>query len=433
MQKRHLFRAFSLLIALTLLLLNDVSKSSAFLGGDNLQQTPYEKLNLLILVKASQSSNWILDENLLAKTRLQIIQDSISSFLEQHSLPSNVNLGIMAYGHLIDRTDISLSCSVNNVELVVPFQPASSDIDLENFLAIIGRGYVPAAVALEEAGKQFPPPSPDVLNVILLIADGSDTCNGAPEEVARELADSKNIVIHTIGFMADGIANKELKVIADLTSGTFQSTSPYTGDNQLAKSGLTSALSTVFDDLLTQISIPTQSNTLSLTVVSTSTPTFTNTPKPTNTLTETPTQLLPAPTLTGSIPTEEPPLFPIGTSGIFFISVFFLAILGIGVWFWRSRIYPEVIAKPIEKVSIAKPDEILEKFKKDLFEAYDSVEAKKHYPKFIPLESVKKELSSKYPQEQLDNLLTRIRRKYPDNVWIDRDDKTQPVYIKIVR
>jgi hypothetical protein len=342
----------------------------------------------------------------------------------------------MAYGHLIDKKDLSLSCSVGNVELVVPFQPASPNINLEKFLTITGRGYVPGAVALEEAGKLFPPDSPEVLNVVLLIADGSDTCAQDPLEVAGELSDSKSIIIHTIGFMADGAANKELKAIADRTSGTFQFTSPYTGDNQIAKDGLTGALSNVFDILLAQISIPTQTNTPTLTTEATLTPTFAETteihtlaPPPT----ETPSPVLPANTLPGTVPAEKPPASPLGTFGIFPALVILLVVVAIfALGFWSRRPRKQPIPKPVAPESTTKPDETLEKFKSDLFKAYDLIEAKKHYPKFIPLESVKKELSSKYPQEQLDDLITRTRRKYPDNVWIDRDDKNQPVYIKIV-
>ncbi len=95
--------------------------------------------------------------------------------------------------------------------MVVPFQLASDRKDFTRFNEIQGSGYSPTLLALEEAGKLFPPASDEVLNVILLIADGADTCDQNPVAKAKELADSKNIFIHTIGFMADTKGSKELE------------------------------------------------------------------------------------------------------------------------------------------------------------------------------------------------------------------------------
>jgi hypothetical protein len=435
MQKRHLLRGFSFLIALALLFFKDSSISSAFLGGDNFKQTFPEKLNLLILVKASQSSNHQLSDLSYSKTKLEIIQDSILLVLKEHSLPPNVNLGIMAYGHIIDRTVVLNSCSPDNVELVVPTQPASPNINLEKFLTISGLGEVPTAVALEEAGKLFTQTSPEILNVILLIADGSDTCGQDPEEKARELANSKNIVIYTIGFMADTKASKELKNIADQASGTFYFISPYIGKNEVAKDELTRALSSAFDKLLTQISIPTQTNTPVSTVeVSlTPTPSDVSATAPIPFPTEATTQVIPENTLPGPISTEEPPFSPIRTFGLFFMAaILFLGILGFGFWIWKSQKTAKVLGQTTAAESTITVDERLEQFRKDLYKAYATIEAKKHYTKYIELALVKAKLSSIYNGEQFDELLTKARRKYPDKIWIDRD-RGQPVFIKIVQ
>jgi hypothetical protein len=434
MKKRCLSRFLTLPIALIFLLTSSVSTTSALPGDDNLKQALPERLNLLILVKASQSSNHKLSDLSYSKTRLEIIQETIPLVLAQHHLPTSVNLGIMAYGHRIDRTDILASCSSDNVELVVPIQPASPNINLERFLTISGLGEVPAAAALEEAGRVFTQTSPEVLNVILLIADGSDTCGQDPVVKARELAESKNIVIYTIGFMADTKADKELSDIANQASGGYSFISPYIDKNEVAQAELTGAISSVFKDLLAQIPVPTQTNTPTQTAVATLTPTSTDTPKPTSTWTETPTQILPAPTLLGPIPTQQPPSLPIGPVGLIFLAaIIIFGTLGLGFRFWKSRTTSEITTEPSATESTITDVERLEQFRKDLFKAYDSIEAKKHYPKYIPLESVKGELSGKYAQEQFDELLAQARRKYPDNIWIDRDSKNLPVYIKIKR
>jgi len=140
--------------------------------------------------------------------------------------------------------------------------------------------------------------------------------------------------------------------------------------------------------------------------------------------------ILPEPT-----PTEEPSSSPIGTLGIFLLAlaIVSLGILGSGLWILRLRKITKLADEtPTIEISTT-VDERLEQFRKDLFVAYFSVEAKKHHPKFIPLKVVRDELSSKYTIEQFEKLLRLARQKYPDNIWIDRDSKNQPVYIKLIR
>jgi len=115
------------------------------------------------------------------------------------------------------------------------------------------------------------------------------------------------------------------------------------------------------------------------------------------------------------------------------IVIIFLGIFIIGLWFWRLRSTAQVADKITEPNHKITSDERLEQFKNDLFNAYDSTEGKTHYTKYIPLDLIKEELSSKYSQEQFNGLLAQVRRKFPKRIWIDRDSSDQPVFIKIVR
>ena len=420
-----------LLTALTLLLFKDVSKSSAILAGDNSKQAFFEKLNLLLLVKASQSSNHRLSDLSYSKSRLEIVQDSISSVLELRTIPPNVDLGIMAYGHKIDRTDFSRSCSPDNVELVVPMQPVSPNINLENFLTITGLGEVPAAVALEEASKVFTQISPEVLNVILLIADSSDTCNQNPEETARELADSKKITIHTIGFMADVKVSNELQAIANQASGNYIFISPYIDDNEVATAELTEAISILFEDLLSQIAIQTQPiDTTTPTDVASPAPISTETPKPTSTLTKQPTQPALATISPAPVPAEDQPSSPTRNFGtILGLALVFMSVLAFGLWLRRSKPAKSIKVQTIKFRNSITPEERLEEFRKDLYQAYNSTGASV----YIPLKLLEEKLSGKYSQKQFDELLTQAKQQYPKNIWIDRDREPPQIFINTVR
>jgi hypothetical protein len=370
-----------------------------------------------------------------AKSKLEIIQDSIPSVLEQYTFQSNVEIGIMAYGHLIDKAEYPATCTTNNVELVVPLQPAAENPNLENFISITGRGEVPATVALEEAGKVFTQLSPEILNVILLIAEGSDTCAQDPVEIARKLAANKNITIYTIGFMADTKTDIELKEIANQASGKNWFISPYTTDNDLATAELTRVLSLVFDDLLANISDPIPTNTVTPSETASFTLTSIVTSTTATTTTEIPTSTQPAIETSTPIPTEPPPSLPIGNYGILLGVLVIIVVVGLafGLLFRKSRKTTKPSTEtPATEITIT-ADERLEQFTQDLFDAYASIEAKKHYPKYIPLEAVKEEISSKYPPDKFEELLKQARRKYPNNIWIDRDTKHDQIFIKINR
>ena len=91
-----------------------------------------------------------------------------------------------------------------------------------------------------------------------------------------------------------------------------------------------------------------------------------------------------------------------------------VVVLVVGILFWRSRRASKIIYKPAGEPELTiTAAERLEQFRKDLFEAYASIEAKKHYPKYIPLEQVKVELSSKYSQEQFDMFLAQPGANIP--------------------
>jgi hypothetical protein len=422
MQNKRLFRSLVFSIALITLLISSIANSSSkvySLGMGNLR-TP-NKLNLLIMVKASQDSNRLANNDLGAKTKLEIMRESILSIFEQNLLPPNTNIGIMAFGHKFDKTDYTLTCSAKNIEMVLSFQLASAKVDSTKFMDVRGMGESPITLALEEAAKTFPKPSPDTLNVILLIAGGPDTCNSNPGVKAKILFEEQNIIIYTISFLA---GPEDLEALAQNSSGKYFNVPGSTNSNQRASEELNKAIRSAFDDILARVSAPVlPPNTPTI-----STPTDMATPIPTNmTIPATaPTDTLPQPTSETisplPSPTEEQPSIPFGTLGIFTVAaILFLGILGFGFWVRKSQKTTKVLGQTTLTESIITVDERLEDFWKDLDKAYASGGARE----YIPLEVLKQKLSSKYTQEQFDELLIQVRRKYPNKIWIDKDSKGQ--------
>lgn len=430
MKNRRLFRSIVFLVVLIMLLISSVSTSSSqtsSLGIGNFQE--YENLNLLILIKASQRSGHPVGSGVGAKTKLDIIKDALQFSLELNPFPPNANIGILVYGHRIGRAEYETSCSAENIELLLPLQPEAELGDITD-LEIEGVGESPTTLALEIAGEILKQTSPTTRNVILLIADGTDSCNQNPEDVAKELEDEKNIVIYTIGFLSDTETNIELMNIA-ASEEKYSFVPSYLSTNDRVTEELTHVITNVFAELNSQIIPITLTPTdiievqETVTIISEPTETFSIPTLTEPPIRETP-ENIPTPTVT-----SESPFTLIGTTELLFGSaVILLGIFAFGFWFWRSRTNQIVTDRPIEleRTIISDDDEILENFRKDIYKAYSPIgESSPGTKKYLPLETLKQKLSSKYSPEQFDEFLIQARRKYPNKIWIDKNSKGQTI------
>lgn len=412
MKNRRLFRSFVISVVLFPLLVSSIAASSSKAYSIHMGklQTP-NKLNLLIIVKASQNSNSLISNAIGAKTKLEIMQESILSVLDQNILPPNTNIGIMAFGHRFDRSNYSLSCSEENIEMILPFQLYSESIDATDFINIQGIGEAPTTLALKKASNFFPEPSPDTLNVILLVADGFDTCNSNPEDEAKILSENQQIIIYTISFLS---GTNELEAIAQNSFGSSFNVPGFFNTNERASEELTFAIKNAFDDILAQVStpvLPPYTPTGSFLPTSTATSISTDTATPTPMPTETPTQAI-----SETTPTEELPSSPTEITGIFFSSaIFFVGLLTLGLILLRSR-----------RSSTKNPQLGLDEFMQDLVRSYSSI----GNGKYVSIALLKERLPIKY-RKHFNDLLKLARKQHPNKIWIDKDSQGNTI-VKIV-
>ena len=87
---------------------------------------------------------------------------------------------------------------------------------------ITPKGSSPIAHALQQLTEEFPDASTDADNVILLFADGSDTCNADPCVAAEQVhTGPKKVIVHVVGFDLDQAAEQQLRCVAQKTDGRF--------------------------------------------------------------------------------------------------------------------------------------------------------------------------------------------------------------------
>ncbi len=116
------------------------------------------------------------------ETRIEIARRVLSEQLEELRGQSNLEIGLRVYGHQYDRSQ--RNCTDSRLE--VPFSANSFDRINAKLLEISPKGTTPIAYSLEKAANDFPS-DPDSRNVIIMITDGIESCDGDPCAISLAL------------------------------------------------------------------------------------------------------------------------------------------------------------------------------------------------------------------------------------------------------
>lgn len=142
------------------------------------KHTPPET-RILFIFDASQSMMgvWESDRkiNIARKTLIAMIDS-----LEHHE---NVQLGLRLYGH--QSPVPPQDCSDTRLE--VPFSKGNAGRIRQELRFLNPKGTTPIANSLEAGAKDFPDDCYDCRNIIILITDGIEACDGDPCAVSHEL------------------------------------------------------------------------------------------------------------------------------------------------------------------------------------------------------------------------------------------------------
>ncbi len=104
----------------------------------------------------------------------------------------NVEFALRCYGHQVS---LKPQRSCTDTKLEVPFSKDNNLAIRNKIKQLVPRGTTPIAYTLEQCGGDFPTPSsPSVRNIIILITDGIEECDGDPCAVSLALQ-KKGIVL----------------------------------------------------------------------------------------------------------------------------------------------------------------------------------------------------------------------------------------------
>ncbi len=152
------------------------------LSFENIAQKPPqsipEKTRILFLLDGSGSmlARW---ENTL---RINVAKKFLADFVDSLRVNNNLELALRVYGHQFDRR--YQKC--NDTRLEVPFSKDNHEKIVQSLRLIEPKGTTPIAYSLSQAANDFPEDN-SYRNIIIIITDGIESCDGDPCEVSLSL------------------------------------------------------------------------------------------------------------------------------------------------------------------------------------------------------------------------------------------------------
>lgn len=124
--------------------------------------------------------------------KIEVAQKLMGEFLDSLKNTKNLEIALRCYGH---QTPFRPTRNCEDSKLEVPFGPVLSNAKLvkERINKLTPTGTTPIAYSLEQCAADFPVDD-KVRNVVILITDGIEECNGDPCAVSKALQ-SKNIFL----------------------------------------------------------------------------------------------------------------------------------------------------------------------------------------------------------------------------------------------
>jgi Ca-activated chloride channel family protein len=161
----------------SILFLFVVLLSGTALSQERYQKIP-EKTRILFLLDGSGSMLASWDDTNRITIAKTLLSDLVDSLRDDRSL----ELALRVYGHRFARS--AQNCTDSKLE--IPFSTNNHDRIISRLANIQPKGTTPIAYSLEQAANDFPL-TDEFRNIIILITDGIESCDGDPCRISKEL------------------------------------------------------------------------------------------------------------------------------------------------------------------------------------------------------------------------------------------------------
>ena len=143
-------------------------------------QVSDQKTRILFIFDASQS----MFGHFGGASKIDVAQKLLSEALDSLHELDNVELALRVYGNRSNINNAAQNCEDTHLE--VPFGPDNVAQIKHVIKAVVPKGTTPIARSLELSENDFPPCT-NCRNVIVLITDGIEACDGDPCAIAKAL------------------------------------------------------------------------------------------------------------------------------------------------------------------------------------------------------------------------------------------------------
>lgn len=186
-------------------------------GEDEIELAKRQKTNVVILMDASGS----MKAEIGGESRMSLAKQAIEDFTGQ--LSDDVNVSLFAYGHKGAGTEADKQLSCSSIEELYPlstYDEGSFQKAMDSFGA---SGWTPLAGAMEKAHDYLSSYDKEHFrNIVYIVSDGVETCDGDPVAAAKKLHDSDiEAKVNIIGFDVDDEGQNQLKTVAEAGGGEY--------------------------------------------------------------------------------------------------------------------------------------------------------------------------------------------------------------------
>lgn len=170
------------------------------------QLTVSSSINIEVILDVSGSMAGAIN----GKPKYEIATKALQEFVA--ILPGYVNLALRVYGHQGSNKKSDREFSCNSTSLVYPFQPVDPEAFMESVHSYQPTGWTALGLSLQQALLDFNRYDAEKNNnIIYLLTDGIETCDGDPEAAAAAITNSNvKAVVNVIGF---DLSNKDAGAI----------------------------------------------------------------------------------------------------------------------------------------------------------------------------------------------------------------------------
>ena len=174
------------------------------------------EVNVELILDASGS----MAQTIGGETRMAIAKRVLDDVIAAIPEREGVNVGLRLYGHRGDNTAAGRPLSCRATELLVPVEGVDKAALEDAVDAARATGWTPLARSLQAAAADFEPADDGVVNAVVLLTDGLETCDGDPCAAAADVnAADVALTTHVVSFAQTAQERAILRCIADEGGG----------------------------------------------------------------------------------------------------------------------------------------------------------------------------------------------------------------------